>query len=211
MIKYTLSIFLFINSIFVINAQHNTDAERIINKFTESFRTRAVRSEFTLKISEKNGVNSQQISGLIVLNANRFFLQTDELTVWFDGKTQWAYLENSDEVNITEPTAEELAATNPVAIISAFKSVSKIQFSKLKSQTNHIIELIPTNKKADFSKVEIQLNKTSGNLHVIKIAYKNGMKNELTFKNFQKNITVNPGMFVFDKAKYKGAVMNDLR
>lgn len=209
--KFIYSIILFINSIFVINAQHNTDVERIINNFTESFRTRSVRSEFTLKISEKNGVNSQQISGLIVLNANRFFLQTDELTVWFDGKTQWAYLENSDEVNITEPTAEELAATNPVAIISAFKSVSKIQFSKLKSQTNHIIELIPTNKKADFSKVEIQLNKTSGNLHVIKIAYKNGMKNELTFKNYQKNITVNPGMFVFDKAKYKGAVMNDLR
>ena len=209
--KFIYSIILFINSIFVVNAQHNTDAERIINNFTESFRTRAVRSEFTLKISEKNSVNSQQISGLIVLNAIRFFLQTDELTVWFNGKTQWAYLENSDEVNITEPTAEELAATNPVAIISAFKSVSRIQFSKLKSQTNHIIELIPTNKKADFSKVEIQLNKASGNLHLIKIAYKNGMKNELIFKNYQKNITVNPDVFVFDKAKYKGAVVNDLR
>ncbi|MEA4974443.1 MAG: LolA-like putative outer membrane lipoprotein chaperone [Paludibacter sp.] len=209
--KFIYSIILFINSIFVINAQHNTDAEQIINNFTESFRTRAVRSEFTLKISEKNGVNSQQISGLIILNANRFFLKTDELTVWFDGKTQWAYLESSDEVNITEPTAEELAATNPVAIISAFKSVSRIQFSKLKNQTNHIIELIPTNKKADFSKVEIQLNKTSGNLQAIKIDYTNGLKNELTFKSYQKDVTVNPNMFVFDKTKYKGAVMNDLR
>ncbi|MEA4986359.1 Outer-membrane lipoprotein carrier protein [bioreactor metagenome] len=209
--KFIYSIILFINSIFVINAQHNTDAERIIKNLTESFRAQAVRSEFILKISEKNGVNSQQISGTIVLNANRFFLKTDELTVWFDGKTQWAYLENSDEVNITEPTAEELAAINPVTIISAFKSVSRIQFSKLKSQTNHIIELIPTNKKADFSKVEIQLNKTSGNLHAIKIEYKNGLKNDLTFRNYQKNVAVNPRMFIFDNAKYKGAVMNDLR
>jgi hypothetical protein len=37
------------------------------------------------------------------------------------------------------------------------------------------------------------------------------MKNELIFKNYQKNITVNPDVFVFDKAKYKGAVVNDLR
>jgi len=211
MIKYTLSIFLFINSIFIISAQHNPNAEQVINKFTDSFRTQAIRSEFTLKVSEKNAVNSQQISGTIVLRANRFFLETDELTVWFDGKTQWAYLKASNEVNITEPTEEELAATNPVAIISAFKSVSRIQFSKLKNQTNHIVELTPNNKKTDFSKVEIQLNKTSGNLHAISIAYKNGLKNELTFKNYQKNVAVNPGMFVFDKAKYKGAVMNDLR
>ena len=59
--KFIYSIILFINSIFVINAQHNTDAERIIKNLTESFRAQAVRSEFILKISEKNGVNSQQI------------------------------------------------------------------------------------------------------------------------------------------------------
>lgn len=209
--KFIYSIILFTNSIFAVNAQHNPDAERIINSFTNSFQTQAIRSEFTLKISEKNGVNSQQISGTIVLSANRFYLESGELKVWFDGKTQWAYMRENNEVSITEPTAEELAATNPVAIVSAFKSVSKIQFSKLKSQTNHIIELIPTNKKADFSKVEIQLNKTSGNLQAIKIDYTNGLKNELTFNNYQKNVTANPGMFVFDKTKYKGAVMNDLR
>lgn len=211
MLKYIYSIVIFINSIFAVNAQHNPDAERIINNFTNSFQTQAIRSEFTLKISEKNGVNSQHISGTIVLSANRFYLESSELKVWFDGKTQWAYMKENNEVNITEPTAEELAATNPVGIVSAFKSASKIQFSKQKSQTNHIIELIPTNKKADFSKVEIQLNKTSGNLQVIKIDYTNGLKNELAFNNFQKNATVNPGTFVFDKTKYKGAVMNDLR
>ena len=211
MLKYILSIFLFTNSIFTTNAHQKSDAEQVINKFIDSFRTEAIRSGFTLKVSEKNGVNSQLFSGTIVLRATQFYLETAEFTVWFDGKTQWAYFKESNEVSITEPTAEELAATNPVAIVSAFKSVSNIHFGKLKSQTNHIIELTPKNKKADFSKVEIQLNKTSGNLHAIKIEYKNGLINELTFKNYQKNVAINPGMFVFDKSKFKGVVMNDLR
>ena len=108
MLKYIYSIVIFINSIFAVNAQHNPDAERIINNFTNSFQTQAIRSEFTLKISEKNGVNSQQISGTIVLSANRFYLESSELKVWFDGKTQWAYMKENNEVNITEPTTEEL-------------------------------------------------------------------------------------------------------
>jgi len=138
-------------------------------------------------------------------------LETDDLTVWFNGKTQWAYLKESNEVSITEPTAEEVAATNPIAIISAFKLVSIIQFSKLKSQTNHIIELTPKKKDTDFSKVEIQLHKSTGNLQSINIQYKNGIINNLTFNNFQKNVAVNPETFVFDKGKFKGAFTNDLR
>jgi len=211
MLKYILSIFLFTNSIFIINAQQNLDAEQVINKFVDSFRTEAIRSGFTLKVSEKNGVNSQQFSGTIVLRANQFMLETDDLKVWFNGKTQWAYLKESNEVSITEPTAEEVAATNPIAIISAFKSVSNIQFSKLKSQTNHIIELTPKKKDTDFSKVEIQLHKSTGNLQSINIQYKNGIINNLTFNNFQKNVAVNPETFVFDKGKFKGAFTNDLR
>ena len=96
--KYILSIFLFINSIFTISAQNNTEAEQLIDKLINSIRSEAVRSNFTLKISEKNAVNSHKFSGIVVLRANQFYLEMDELMVWFDGKTQWAYLKESDEI-----------------------------------------------------------------------------------------------------------------
>jgi outer membrane lipoprotein-sorting protein len=209
--KYILSILLLINSISVSFSQNNTDAEQLTDNFINSFQKQTIQSDFTIKVSEKNSVNSQLISGKIVLRANQFFLESNELKVWFDGKTQWAYMKESNEVNISEPEADELAQINPIAIISAFKAASQIQFSKIKNPQNHVIELTAKNKKADFNKVIIQINKTTEDLQSIMIEYKNGIQNIIQFTNYQKGVNVKPEVFKFDKSKVRDAVVNDLR
>ncbi|MEA4982391.1 MAG: LolA-like putative outer membrane lipoprotein chaperone [Paludibacter sp.] len=209
--KYILSIILFTNSIFLISAQNNTDAERLIDNFINSIKTEAIRTGFNLKISEKNGVNSQQVSGTFILKSNQFYLEMEEAQVWFNGKTQWALLKESNEVSITEPTEQELAETNPVSILSALKKVSKIQFGKTKNEKHHIIVMTPKTKNATFSNVEVQLVKASGNLFSIFIQQKNGMSNHLSLFNYQKKVAVSQNTFVFDKTRFKGVTVNDLR
>jgi len=49
-------------------------------------------------------------------------MEMDEMQAWFDGKTQWAYMAQNNEVSITEPTEKELAETNPMAILSGYKT-----------------------------------------------------------------------------------------
>lgn len=209
--KYILSIFLFINSIFVGTAQNNADAERLIDNFIHTVQSEAIRTDFRVIISEKNAVNSQQISGTLILKDKRFYLETDEIQVWFDGKTQWAYMKDDNEVSITEPTDEELAETNPVSILTTFKKASKIQFSKTKNHANYVVEMIPKGKNATFSRVEVQLVKASGNLFSIHIDQKNGSKNKFMLTNYQRKALINQCTFTFDKTKFKGLVINDLR
>ncbi|GAB1415882.1 LolA-like putative outer membrane lipoprotein chaperone [Paludibacter sp.] len=209
--KYILSIFLLINSISATFSQNNADAERLTNNLINSFQKQAVQTDFTIKVSEKNSVNSQMITGKIVLRANQFFLESEELKVWFDGKTQWAYIKEANEVNISEPDAMELAQINPVAIISGFKAVSNIHFSKTKSSTNNIIVFTSKSKKADFNTITIQISKTTEDLQSINIEYKNGITNNISFKNYQKNLNIKPDIFKFDKSKANGALVNDLR
>lgn len=209
--KYILSIALFINSIYGLNAQNSTDAETIINKFIVSVQSEAIGTDFTFIISEKNTVNSQNFSGTFTLKGNQFYLQSDEMQVWFDGKTQWAYLEGNNEVSITEPTESELVQINPVAILSGFRSVSNIRFGKQQNAKNHIIELIPKNKKAEFSLVEVQIDKTTGNLYSILIRFQNGVTNQLFLKNYRKHVNITRNTFIFDKSKFKDVIVNDLR
>lgn len=209
--KFILSIFLLINSIVGANAQKNIDAERLITNFINTTKTEAIRTGFNLKISEKNAVNSQQVSGTFVLKGNQFYLEMDEVQVWFDGKTQWAFMKESNEVSITEPSEEELAAINPVSILSAYKKASTIQFGKVKNEKNHIIVMTPKSKEATFIKVEVQLVKVSGNLYSIFMQERKGMTNQLTLYNYQKNVPINQNIFVFDKSKFKGVTINDLR
>jgi len=136
----------------------------------------------------------------------------DAMRAWFDGKTQWAYVSESNEVSITEPTVKELSETNPMAILSGFKSKCLIRFSsKIKSAQNYCIEMIPKTKNNDITKIDVQINKANGALFSIKLLNKNGGTTLLTLSNFQKGITVSDNTFVFNSAKHKGVTVNDLR
>lgn len=59
--------------------------------------------------------------GTLVASGNQFLLTSPEVSVWYDGKTQWTYSPQIGEVNITEPEADEVAQINPFAIINAFQ------------------------------------------------------------------------------------------
>lgn len=209
--KHIFSISLLIISITTGFAQQNTDAVGLIDSYIQTIQQEVIEANFILKISEKNDVNSQSFTGKTTLKADKFLLDMDDLTVWFDGKTQWAYMKNMDEVNITEPDAEELAQTNPVTIITAFKSISNINFSKTKDAVNHLIEFTPKAKNADFNSILIALNKQNKQAKFIRIEYKNGMKNELIFTNYKQSKGISDSIFKFDASKAKGAYVNDLR
>ena len=209
-IIYTFALFLF--SFQFIAAQSNAEAEKIISDLLANVKTSAIKTNFKLAINEKNNPQTQVSSGTFTIKGNKFVLEMDAMKVFFDGKTQWAYVPQNNEVSITEPSEKELSETNPMAILSGFKSKSNIQFSsKVKSDQNYCLEMLPKIKNKDITKIEVQVNKSNGNLFTIKLQNKNGSSSILTLNNFQKGLKVNDNVFVFDKTKYKNVVENDLR
>ncbi len=209
--RLSLSIILYIFSIFGLIAQNNADAERVINNLIASIKTSAVKTNFQLSITEKNGVTSQPISGIFVLKANKFTIDMGDSKAWFDGKTQWTYLKADNEVSITEPSTDELAQVNPMAILASFKAKSWIRFGKSKSTNVQLIELIPKNKKDDFLKAEVQINKQLKTPEYIRMTDKNKTVTMLKLTNYKALGTVNDAIFVFKKANYKQIQINDLR
>jgi len=71
--------------------------------------------------------------------------------------------------------------------------------------------MIPKVKTTDMARIEVQINKSNGNLFSIKLTTKNGSTSLLTLSNFQKGISVPDNLFVFNAAKFKGVTVNDLR
>ena len=193
-----------------VAAQSSPQGEQVLSDLLNSAKTSAVKTSFKLTVVDKN--NTQTTSGTFTLKSNKFILEMDAMKVWFDGKTQWSFIHQNNEVSITEPTEKELAETNPMAILSGFKSKCIIRFSaKNKSDQNHCIEMVPKLKNNEIVKIEVQVNKTNGNLFSIKIINKNGGNSILTTTNFQKGISIADNNFVFNPTKYKGVTINDLR
>lgn len=194
-----------------LNAQNNPQAEKILADLLVAAKTNAIKTSFKLTLREKNDSQPQSTSGTFTLKGNKFVLEMDAMKSWFDGKTQWSYVPQNNEVSITEPTEKELSETNPMAILSSFKSKCIIRFStKVKSDQNYCIEMTPKIKN-DISNIEVQVNKSTGNLFSIKLTNKNGSTSLLALSNFQKGINVTDNIFIFNASKYKGATVNDLR
>jgi len=195
-----------------ISAQNNVQAEKKITDLLAEARTSAIKTNFKLIISDKKDPQSMVSSGVFTLKGNKFVLEMDAMKAWYDGKTQWAYVSQSNEVSITEPTVKELSETNPMAILSGFKSKCLIRFStRVKSAQNYCIEMIPKTKNNEIVKIDVQINKNNGNLVSIKLTNKNGSASLLTLSNFQKGIHVTDNIFVFNAARFKGVSVNDLR
>ncbi len=209
--RFTYSIILSIISIVSISAQQVSSAESIINSLITTYSANAVKGGFTLSTTENNSVISQPNKGTFVLKGNKFVIEMEGAKVWFDGKTQWSYAVESNEVSISEPDKSELIQTNPMALLSDFKSKSKIQFSTQKSSSNHIVELIPKVKNKDFYKVEVQTNKVNGNLVSVSIFNNDKSQIKLGISNIQKGVQFSDASFAFDKSSYKGITINDLR
>ncbi|MCL1868332.1 MAG: outer membrane lipoprotein chaperone LolA [Paludibacter sp.] len=193
----------------VLNAQNAT---KIIDNFISQAKVNAIRTDFTLTVKEKNAKNGQTVKGNFTMKANKFIMNMNEMTVYFNGKTQWAYSPENEEVTITEPTAEELAETNPMAVFYSYRATFNINFAANNSNSaNYVIEMKPKTKKSDLQKMTVTIDKKTGNLLSITQIEKNGNTLTLTLTNYQNKITIADSEFNFDVKKHKGIMVNDLR
>ena len=74
-----------------------------------------------VKANFKMNATSGSTSGTIAIKGKKFYATTPQATVWFDGKTQWTYMKNNDEVNVSNHTEAQLQAINPYNFINLYK------------------------------------------------------------------------------------------
>ena len=61
--------------------------------------------------------------GTIVMKGEKFYLHSGQIQSWYDGKTQWSYVADTEEVNISHPTPEELQGINPYFILVNYQEI----------------------------------------------------------------------------------------
>ena len=115
---------------------------------------------------------------LVDIKGDKFVLKTPDMITWFDGTTQWSFVERNEEVNVSTPTGEELQATNPTLLLRSyekgFTAKYKGESTSPSGKAAHDIELVPK-KKSDIVRVELQIEKFSGLPASIAVFSKNGI------------------------------------
>lgn len=183
-------------------SQKDKQAREVLDKTATAMKTAGgIRAEF--------GGSS---NGTLLLKGDRFYLNSGGVQSWFDGKTQWSYLENSNEVNISTPTPDELQGINPYSLLSLYENGYNYKYEGAKTRNGkHGYEVILTpEKQQDVASITLFVSKTYEPLY-IKILQSNNTVNEIIVSSYQTHQPLDDTTFKFDKKKYPDAEVIDLR
>lgn len=189
----------------VLFAQNDREAERRVKAVVSELKQSVYEGRFTLLYYNAQSETTDKQSGDLTIKGNKFRMTLGANETKFDGKTQWVFVSEFNEVSVTEPTKEELREINPLAMIEYYVAKDKISQGE-----DGAINFYPTDpKSSEYFRIELRLNKANLPTRLV-IHQKNGDKITLVWDSLNK-AKVDDAYFYFDVAKYPNVEVNDLR
>ena len=148
-----------------------------------------------------------QSSGTVSIKGNKFLARTSQAIVWYDGKTQWTYVKDNDEVNVSNPNEAERQAMNPYQFINLYKTGFNLSLST--SGNNYQVHLTAQDKKRTIQEMYILINKSTYKPAQVKMRQQNGWTT-INISNF-RNANLSDAAFRFNAKDYPNAELIDLR
>ncbi|MCC8155014.1 MAG: outer membrane lipoprotein carrier protein LolA, partial [Tannerellaceae bacterium] len=156
---------------------------------------------------------AETLEGTIEMKGDKFVLSTPDAKTWFDGKTMWSYLNQTEEVNVTNPSGDDLRFTNPAILLANYKKDFTPQYKgegTVNGKAVRKVELTPKTK-GDITYVELEIEKATQLPLRITVQTKNGMKSTITIQKMKTGINQPDSRFVFNASEYPDADIIDLR
>ena len=183
-------------------AQHDAKARALLDRIAAAYRqagTVSIRFDGTQ-------------SGELEVKGNKFHLKSGGIETWFDGKTQWSYVEQNGEVNVSSPTAEELRSVNPYALVSSYRQGFNYRYAGTvtrKGRQGQEVVLTPETGQ-DVESVTLNLSADAQPQYIC-ITLRNGDKQEFYIRSYRTRLNLDDSAFRFDKSKHPDAEVIDLR
>ena len=211
-IIFSLSI-LFLSA--TLYAQSSAESKAILDKASQLFeQSEGVKLSFVLAPDSPDGGNFEPQEGVAFIKRNKFKLDMPYSTTWFDGTTQWVLLKDANEVNISSPAAEDLVSISPLGLLNMYKTNYTLKSPTTRTFNGNAtteIEMTPINKRQDFERLTIAIDKKTNSVVMVKFTTRDGSKNKLTISNYNSNNKYTNDLFKFNKNNHPGVEIIDLR
>lgn len=202
---------LMIGSLSLVKAQ-DPKAGAILDAMSKRYKAMSsFQAAFTY--TAESGSVKETLKGDVTVKGTKFRLKLAGQEVFNNGQTVSTYIKETNEVNISsyDPADNDL---NPSRIYSIYKKGYKYLFleeQKEGTKVYEVVELTPENKASQVKNVRISVDKKDKSVKSWRITDKSGKKTTYRVERFVPNVKINDTYFVFDKSKYPGVEVIDLR
>ena len=187
---------------YCISAQTDAKAAEVLDKVLED-------------LSDSNGIRADfegSETGFLLLKGEKFYLNNGNVQSWYDGKTQWSYVADTEEVNISHPTLEELQGINPYLILMRYKTDFNYTYKGIQTRNGvngHVIVLTPKHS-GQLEVIRVFISKTYYPL-AIKMEQNGQTLSEINVTSYRTDQKLEDGMFKFNRSLFPNAEIIDMR
>lgn len=213
-IAFALAALLFVTNLM---AQQDPKAKEVLDKLSQTTKShKSIQIEFSFTLENKKSNVNQTNEGEVALKGKSYRLQMPvfSMEIFCDGITTWSYLSEAKECNVSGVDEDDDGTSNPANIFTIYEkgfNYSYMGEENLTGNSVHVLDLIPVDKSKEFVKVRLYVDKVKFQIAKAQTFNKDGSTYILVLKSMKTNIEFKDDYFKFDKSKYPGVEINDMR
>jgi outer membrane lipoprotein carrier protein len=218
MIKKTIFLLALFTTVALVAQNTITQTDKVADKLLNTISTRyknfkSIKADFIYSVESKAENLSEKQKGSIHVKGNKFRLDIANQLIICDNKTVWTYSKEMNEVQINNFDPKKA----PIRLDDIFTMYDKGFLSKILEQKKEgkndiaIVELTPKDKKKNFFKIKLTIDKTNQTITKSQVFEKSGAIHTYTVTNQYPNIKLEDDFFTFDVKKYPKIEVIDLR
>lgn len=200
----------------IIAAQQDPNAKIILDKLSEKTKSyKNIQTEFIINYQDIKDNNQNSTKGKITIKGEKYRLNFMGTQSFFNGETLWSYLEDVNEVNVSEPEQDnEDIFSHPQEIFTIYEKDFKYQLINKfndKGVSKAIVDLYPFDMELDYSRIRMEINTDNYRLQSVTIFGKDGSYYIINFYNYKTNLYLEDSFFTFDESDYPDIEIIDMR
>ena len=184
-------------------------AKEILDKLSEKTKSyKSIKANFTNTFSSLVTDINESKNGTLYIMEDSYRIEMEGQKIISDGETNWIFLEDELELNITEVDDED-NEINPSKIFSIYENGYNYNFVK-EDNESYYIDLFPI-ESGPFKKIELIINKNKIQISSFTMIDKQGSNYSYKIDLFIPNIKISKDFFKFDVSEYPDLDVIDLR
>jgi outer membrane lipoprotein-sorting protein len=185
--------------------QNDLNAKKILDAVSTKVKSfKGITGAFTIKSITAKGKDNGIKTGNISIKGQKYILKQGKTEIICDAAKIYNF-DGSKTVTVT-PVEESGQTLSPQNLLSNFYD-KDFTYKLISSKTAfHEVELVPNDKRKNFAKVSVYIDKTKNMITKARILDKSNNTIEFTLKDINTNANLGDNLFKFDKNHYPKSV-----
>lgn len=202
---------------FFTQAQQDPKAKSILDEVSTKTRSyKSISADFSFSMVNKAMSINEKNDGSIKLKGQKYLVDLPGagLKIYSDGKTNWNYMKQGNQVTISTIDKDSGELMDPTSLFTIYEKGFSSKFIAEKNvggKPVYQIELFPDKKEFDVSKISIEINKTTMMIQSAQLSGTDGNMYGIIVKKMETNKEFSDAEFAFDAKKFPDVEVIDLR